>query len=192
LVLGVLRWQCLLDQQLKDFLKRPGAKLDREVLIALRMGAFQLLHLDRIPASAAIDESVELAKHTGHRFASGMVNAVLRKLAAVGAKPEPKQESPKQLAMAYAHPEWMVARWAQFYGMEAARVICNHGQTQPTLAVRLASPNTEEELSREGIVLERSAMLTSARIVTSGEAAAADISRSGRLRIQDEGSQLVS
>src|SRR5450631_4787910 len=80
LVLGVLRCQLQLDHQLQALLKRPNAKLDPEVLIALRMGAFQLLHLDRIPARAAIDESVELAKQAGHRFASGMVNAVLRKL----------------------------------------------------------------------------------------------------------------
>ena len=62
----------------KSLLKRPNAKLDPEVRIALRLGAFQILHLDRIPARAAIDESVELAKQAGHRFASGMVNAVLR------------------------------------------------------------------------------------------------------------------
>lgn len=82
LVLGVLRWQIRLDHQVRPLLKRPNAKLDPEILVALRMGAFQLLHLDRIPARAAIDESVELAKQAGHRFASGMVNAVLRKLAA--------------------------------------------------------------------------------------------------------------
>src|SRR5580700_6765240 len=82
LVLGVLRWQIQLDQQLRRFLAKPNAKLDSEVLIALRLGAFQLLHLDRIPARAAIDESVALTKQSGHRFASGMVNAVLRKLAA--------------------------------------------------------------------------------------------------------------
>jgi 16S rRNA (cytosine967-C5)-methyltransferase len=81
LVLGVLRWQIQLDHQIQVLLARPNAKLDAEVLIALRLGAFQLLHLDRIPARAAIDESVELAKQAGHRFASGMVNAVLRKLA---------------------------------------------------------------------------------------------------------------
>src|ERR1700733_8003215 len=62
LVLGVLRWQIRLDGQLQTLLKKPNAKLDAEVLIALRMGAFQLLYLDRIPARAAIDESVELAK----------------------------------------------------------------------------------------------------------------------------------
>ena len=81
LVLGALRWQIHLDHQLHLLLKRPNAKLDLEILIALRLGAFQLLHLDRIPARAAIDESVELAKQSGHRFASRMVNAVLRKLA---------------------------------------------------------------------------------------------------------------
>lgn len=80
LVLGTLRWQIALDHQLKTHLKHPNAKLDAEVLIALRMGAFQLLHMDRIPARAAIDESVELTKQAGHHFASGMVNAVLRKI----------------------------------------------------------------------------------------------------------------
>jgi 16S rRNA (cytosine967-C5)-methyltransferase len=81
LVLGVLRWQIRLDHQLHALLARPNAKLDAEILIALRLGAFQLLRMDRIPARAAIDESVELAKQAGHRFASAMVNAVLRKLA---------------------------------------------------------------------------------------------------------------
>ena len=79
-MLGVLRWQIFLDQQVRSLLSRPNAKLDAEVRIALRLGAFQLLHLDRIPARAAIDESVELVRQAGHRFASGMVNAVLRKL----------------------------------------------------------------------------------------------------------------
>ena len=80
LVLGVLRWQIRLNHQLQALLKHPNAKLEPEVLIALQLGAFQILHMDRIPARAAIDESVELAKQAGHRFASSMVNAVLRKL----------------------------------------------------------------------------------------------------------------
>jgi transcription termination factor NusB len=81
LVLGVLRWQIQLDYEFQALLSHPDAKLDLEVLIALRLGAFQLLHMNRIPARAVIDESVELTKQSGHRFASGMVNAVLRKLA---------------------------------------------------------------------------------------------------------------
>ena len=81
LVLGVLRWQIQLDQSLRSFLSRPNAKLETEALIALRLSAFQLLHLDRIPAHAAVDESVELTRQAGHHHASRMVNAVLRKLA---------------------------------------------------------------------------------------------------------------
>ena len=104
LVLGVLRWQILLDRQIHALLARPGAKLDAEILIALRLGAFQLLHMDRIPARAAIDESVELAKQAGHRFASGMVNAVLRKLGKI----------PQTMDELHAHPAWMVERWTAF------------------------------------------------------------------------------
>src|SRR5579863_4641244 len=111
LVLGVLRWQIQLDQVLRGFLTKPKAKVDAEVLIALRLGAFQLLHLDRIPARAAIDESVELSRQAGHRFASGMVNAVLRKLAAAP-RFEFAEESAADLALANAHPAWMVERWA--------------------------------------------------------------------------------
>ena len=120
LVLGVIRWQIRLDHQLQSLLNRPGGKLDAEIRIALRLGAFQILHMDRIPARAAIDESVELAKQAGHRFASGMVNAVLRKLA--GASPvHYSEECATELALAEAHPTWMVERWTCFYGLAGAR-----------------------------------------------------------------------
>jgi 16S rRNA (cytosine967-C5)-methyltransferase len=126
LVLGVLRWQIRLDHQLQVLLKRPNAKLDPEIRIALRLGAFQLLHLDRIPARAVLSESVELAKQAGHRFASGMVNAVLRKLGATHF--DFSEENAAELALAQAHPAWMVERWAGYYGLETARAICRHGQ----------------------------------------------------------------
>jgi 16S rRNA (cytosine967-C5)-methyltransferase len=190
LVLGVLRWQIRLDHQLQVLLKRPNAKLDREVLIALRLGAFQLLHLDRIPARAAIDESVELAKKAGHRFASGMVNAVLRKLGST--EFNFAEGTAAELAMAEAHPAWMVERWAGFYGLEAARAICRHGQSQPVLAVRMAGAAAEAELMEAGICLEAGALLTAARTVVSGDVAACAALREGRVRLQDEGSQLVA
>ncbi len=191
LVLGVLRWQIQLDHQLQALLKRPNAKLDREILIALRLGAFQLLHLDRIPARAAIDESVELAKHAGHKFASGMVNAVLRKLDGAP-RVELPEETIAELALAQAHPAWMVERWAEFYGLEAARAICRHGQTQPGLTVRVVGSGVEEELARDGVHLEPGEVLTAARTVVSGDVTATAAFREGRVRIQDEGSQLVA
>jgi 16S rRNA (cytosine967-C5)-methyltransferase len=191
LVLGVLRWQIQLDHQVQFLLARPKAKLDCEILIALRLGAFQLLHMDRIPARAAIDESVELAKQAGHRFASGMVNAVLRKLA-VAPPAQFDEDSPSALALAQAHPAWMVERWAGAYGVEAARAICRHGQMQPTLAVRVADPAAEAELSAAGIQLEPGECLTAVRAVVAGDVAATKAFGEGRVRMQDEGSQLVA
>jgi 16S rRNA (cytosine967-C5)-methyltransferase len=190
LVLGVLRWQIRLDHAIRPLLKRPNAKLDDEVLIALRLGTFQLMHLDRVPAHAAIDESVELAKLAGHRFASGMVNAVLRRLRGAPGS-EPLDKGVAGLALAQAHPLWMVDRWANFYGMETARAICRHGQTQPPLSIRLERTQDDAELAEAGIQLEPGSLLTHARIVKSGDVAATKAFRSGRVRIQDEGSQLI-
>jgi 16S rRNA (cytosine967-C5)-methyltransferase len=212
LVLGVLRWQIQLDQQLRTLLTKPDAKLDSEVLIALRLGTFQLLHLDRIPARAAIDESVELTKQSGHRFASGMVNAVLRKLAARAAVEElgalkghgfsravQGAKSIRALApeassafAAVAHPNWMVDRWTRFFGADAASAICRYNQTPPTQTIRLAAPELEAELTEAGITLAPGALLAAARIVTAGDITASSAFREGRIRIQDEGSQLVA
>jgi 16S rRNA (cytosine967-C5)-methyltransferase len=216
LVLGVLRWQIRLDHQIQALLKRPNARLDAEILIALRMGAFQLHHLDRIPARAAIDESVELAKQAGHRFASGMVNAVLRKmvktpelmnnlqhLKGTGFSPyvesaikvealAPEGISLADLALAEAHPAWMVERWVNFFCIEAVREICRHGQSQPMLTVRLTTPAVEDEIAAAGIDLEAGEVLTAARTVLSGDVTATAAFNEGRVRVQDEGSQLVA
>jgi 16S rRNA (cytosine967-C5)-methyltransferase len=191
LVLGVLRWQIWLDRQMLPLLKRPNAKLDREVLIALRLSAFQLLFLDRVPAHAAIDESVELAKRSGHRFAAGMVNAVLRKLSVRAPHPEFSEESPTEMALTQAHPAWMVERWVGFYGSDAAQAICCHGQRQPRRSVRIADPEAEAEIAKAGIQLEPAGLLTAARTVISGDVTATAAFEEGRVRVQDEGSQLI-
>jgi 16S rRNA (cytosine967-C5)-methyltransferase len=191
LVLGVLRRQIQLDHRLHGLLSRPDAKLDAEIRIALRLGAFQILQMDRIPARAAIDESVELAKQAGHRFASAMVNAVLRKL--VTAVPlDISDENPAELALAQGHPAWMVERWADVFGLDATRAICRHGQRQPVLTVRLASQAVEAELTASGIHLEPGEVLVAARSVISGDIAATNAYRENSVRFQDEGSQLVA
>jgi 16S rRNA (cytosine967-C5)-methyltransferase len=183
LVLGVLRWQIALDARIRPLLTRPNAKLDAEVLIALRMGAFQLLHLDRIPAHAAIDESVELARAAGHRFASGMVNAVLRKVAvAGGAVAEPRQ----------AYPAWMVERWERFFGAEMAEAICRYGVSEPELSIRLEGAEAVAELADAGVRFVPGQLLTAARTVIAGDVMETAAFREGRARIQDEGSQLVA
>lgn len=188
LVMGVLRWQIWLDAQIRPLLKRPNAKLDPEVLITLRLGAFQLRFLDRVPAHAAIDESVELTKQAGHRFAAGMTNAVLRTFAHAASSPP----SSTTLPCAAAHPAWMVERWTATYGAEAAQAICSHGQRQPRTALRLNDTAVEDELRQTGIELEPGELLDSARNVASGDVTATRAFREGRVRLQDEGSQLVA
>ncbi len=81
LVLGVLRWQRLLDFVIDRFLKKPADVADAEVRIALRLGIYQLMFLDRVPAHAAVHESVELVKRGRKRSAANLVNAILRKAA---------------------------------------------------------------------------------------------------------------
>ncbi len=185
LVLGVLRWQIDLDHRVRVFLKHPNAKVDVEVLIALRLGAFQLLHMNRIPVHAAIDESVELAKRAGHHFASGMVNAVLRKVAA--SRPQQEAEDWRR-----GYPAWMVERWMAAYGEGAAGAICRHGQSEPKMTVRVDSPATREELASTGIELEPGQILANAFSVAAGNFTASAAFREGRVRLQDEGSQLVA
>jgi 16S rRNA (cytosine967-C5)-methyltransferase len=185
LVMGVLRWQIRLDEMIRQQLKRPNAKLDAEIRVALAMGAFQLLYLDRIPAHAAIDESVELAKRAGHNFAAGMVNAVLRSMA---------RSAPAAIECeaTHAYPAWMVERWQRNFGFDAACAICAHGQQQPQLSVRLRDAGVEPELAAAGVQLKPGSLLTAARTVESGDVTQTEVSRAGQVRIQDEGSQLVA
>lgn len=186
LVMGVLRWQIWLDAQIRPQLKRPNAKLDPEVLIALRLGAFQLKFLDRVPAHAAIDESVELTKQAGHRFAAGMVNAILRTATAWS---RPSDESVAEMK---AHPTWMIERRTSFYGSEATQAICSHDQSQPPTTLRVKDSAVEEELLTAGIELAPSNLLTAARVVISGDVTTTAAFREGRVRAQDEGSQLIA
>lgn len=177
LVLGTLRWQLALDTLIRPLLARPNAKLDPEVLTALRLGAFQLTQLDRIPARAAIHESVELTHASGHKFSAGMVNAVLRKLAA---------QARLILDAQTAHPAWLVARWQQNYGQPATDAICAHGQHQPASDLRLIAPEAEAAITSSGVELTAGALLTAARKLVSGTLPEA------LFRMQDEGSQLVA
>ena len=136
LVMGVLRWQIALDARIGGLLARPGQRLAEPVAIALRVGAFQLLHMDRIPDHAALSESVEICRAAGEPHAAGMVNAVLRKV--VDGRAELAMgdagrsgESAGEFAERLGHPAWLVERWVNAYGRQAAMAICQYGQREP-------------------------------------------------------------
>jgi 16S rRNA (cytosine967-C5)-methyltransferase len=213
LVMGVLRWQSLLDSQLAKASSQKLQRLDAEVLAALRLGLYQLRFLSRIPARAAIFESVELVKAARKSSAAPFVNAILRKLAS-GARETTADEGtiagtskgiftalqssadPASLAENASHPEWLVARWVEFYGLEAARQICAHDQYAPKTTIHIQDGQRDseviDELTGAGIRLAPGALLSSARTVLSGDIARTGAYLEGRISIQDEASQLVA
>src|SRR5690348_11441208 len=134
LVMGVLRWRALLDHVIAELSSQKLEKLDPEVTTALRLGAYQLGFLERVPARAAINESVESVKRARKRSATGLVNAVLRKLSAQSPSfAESAQQwsagnfastpTPASLAEISSHPAWLVERWIEVYGIETANRI---------------------------------------------------------------------
>jgi len=132
LVMGVLRWQIALDARIRVLLQRPEQRLADPVSLALRLGAFQLLHLDRIPAHAVLSDSVELCRAAAQPHATGMVNAVLRKLAAAQKPGQRVFESVAAFSERLGHPQWLVERWVAAYGREAALEICEADQREPS------------------------------------------------------------
>ena len=197
LVMGVLRWRSLLDAEIAKYSAQPLSRLDLEILCALRLAVYQLRWLTRIPPRAALNESVELVKRARKRSAAPLVNAVLRKIAGgldvrEDSQHEISSTSTETLAASSAHPQWLLERWVQAYGMGSAYHICRQDQTIPVAAIRLRVPKAEDELCREGIELAPGALLASARRVLRGDVANTAAFRSGMCAIQDEASQLVA
>jgi 16S rRNA (cytosine967-C5)-methyltransferase len=204
LVMGVLRWQSLLDRRLAAASSQQIEQLDGEVLAALLLGVYQLQFLSRVPARAAIFESVELVKAARKRSAAPFVNAVLRKIARAGAEDTFAEicESPDSITLAQnaAHPPWLVARWIEHYGLEATRQICIQDQTVPDTAIHIHGDEshgdefsqTDAELAAAGVQLSPGRLLSAARRVLSGDVTGTRAYLEGRISIQDEASQLVA
>lgn len=195
IVMGVLRWQSRLDSMIAASSSRSLAKLDPQVLIALRIAAYQLVYLSRVPARAAINESVELVKRARKTSAAPFANAVLRKLAEAGTESlvsEMSAATPSQLADQFAHPEWLVQRWIDHFGITYAAAICRHDQQIPLTSIRVDTDAVARQLEGEGIKLAPGALLTSARTVAGGDVTHTRAYREGRVFIQDEASQLVA
>jgi 16S rRNA (cytosine967-C5)-methyltransferase len=126
---GTLRWQGAFDHVIQTFAGRPSTRLDPEVLAILRISIFQLLHLDRVPAAAIVNDAVELAGKAGKRSAAGFVNALLRRVSRERAHlPLPTEPPIDLLAITLSHPRWLASRWLTRHGFEAPR----HGRASTT------------------------------------------------------------
>ncbi|MGH9344571.1 MAG: transcription antitermination factor NusB, partial [Terriglobia bacterium] len=202
LVMGVLRWQGDLDHQIESLSERQLGYFDAEVIAILRMGIFQIRHLESVPKRAAVNESVELVKTARKRSAAGLVNAVLRKC-----KETPLRDRREYLEAARrSMPPWILERWQRNFGHDCADSIVLASQSAPRACLRLTartgtigeadSSQTREALQRD---LERDQVRAvmgkygrRALWVESGNVFSSAAWREGRVVIQDEASQLVA
>jgi len=138
LTYGVLRWKGRLDWVLDQYVKGGLRSLPIPIRNALRLGLYQIDHLDRIPPRAAVNESVNLAKMYGHAGTAGLVNAVLRNIL-TGLRPDfPSVESDPvgHVSVVHSHPRVLVERWVERYGLDMTTVLCEYDNQVPRLVVR--------------------------------------------------------
>jgi 16S rRNA (cytosine967-C5)-methyltransferase len=195
IVMGVLRWRAKLDSDIARESSQPISKLDVEVLLALRIALYQFRWLDRIPARAAVYESVELVKRARKRSATSFVNGVLRKvLKRLSEKAGVSGDvlSTASIAADFSHPLWLVERWTEAYGLSTTRQICEYNQKIPTTTIRLRDAGAEAQFRQDGMNIHPGLLLASARRVDAGNLAKSEVLQQGKLLIQDEGSQLVA
>ncbi|MDT7602353.1 MAG: rRNA (cytosine967-C5)-methyltransferase, partial [Acidobacteriota bacterium] len=200
LTLGVLRWQLWLDRLIEHYAGRDAATLDAPVRCALRLGLYQLRFLTRIPQSAAVNESVNLAHEQGLRSAAGFINAVLRR-----ATREPEFDPASQaenelerISIAASHPPWLIARWAAEFGATEAELVAHANNRTPPVAFRVNTLRAQERevierLRAAGVEVEESKVAPGAwRVVagTGGERLRS-LASEGLIYTQDEASQLV-
>lgn len=196
LVLGVLRRRASLDHAIARASSRELASVDPEVLDALRIGAYALFHLDRVPDFAAVDTAVDLVKRS-RPAAAAFANGVLRAIARAGAEalpPEPAEGDVDGLALWGSHPVWWVARLVERVGFPRAKAIVE-ADNRPAPTVLRARRGTRDalalRLAAEGVRVEPGAAAPDALVVRAGGATRTRCFRNGEFWIQDEASQLV-
>lgn len=209
LVFGVVRWLALLDRHIDYQLISRKKRLSNIVRSHLRIGVFQLLFLDRIPFSAAVNEAVKGVKSSNNTWASGLVNAVLRRVAERRESLGPEKaricedtmglDAVERFAIETSHPFWMVSRWVGRYGLEESRSLCMANNIKAPLTIRVNTlAITKDEalkaLTGHGIDAVPGRYGPEAIIIHgySGSPVAIPGFKQGWFHVQDETAQLVS
>jgi 16S rRNA (cytosine967-C5)-methyltransferase len=205
LATGTTRWRAEIDALLAPHSRRPLPELPPELRAILRVSAYQLRHLDRIPAHAALNEAVELSRTLGHPRASGFVNAVLRSLQRDtrrhGLPPKASADAGRSQQLAYlstslSHPEWLVTRWLDRHGFEAAERWCRFNNTSPDVTIRsagrMAVGDLLTALRAEGIEAAPARFVADAITLPPGALGQIPDALAAELFVQDEASQLVA
>lgn len=198
LTLGTLRHRAEVDWALSHASHTPLDDLPSRIRAVLRMGAYQLMFLDRIPAAAACSQAVELAKRAGHRGTARLVNAVLRRVAAAPEAIPEDVSTPEGIALRHSHPLWLVRRWVDRFGVDEARALCRTNNVAPPASVRLNTlrgtpASVAAAIDALGVATAPSALAPEgARIVQASSHARRAAYAEGWVSPQDEGSMLVS
>lgn len=201
MVMGVLRWRGEIDFRLEQLSGKSAKSLDREVATALRLGIYQIAFLEKIPNSAAVNESVELTKMARKRSAAGLVNAVLRKCRPGKFRPGGEADFPHDQEMLAsvrrAVPSWLLSRWEANFGVEAANRLAWCSTQVPPASLRICSCTREPSdaiwrFEEKGIKIRPGRLASQALVVEAGEGVVSRIAEEMGLAIQDEASQLVA
>ena len=193
LVLGVLRWQLWLDKLIEHYAKRSVESLDLPVRLALRLGLYQLRFLTRVPASAAVNESVNLVRSAKVSSAGAFVNAVLRRaIREAEYDPSTTVADPlEKLAVQTSHPVWLIERWATQFGVEETQAFARANNCVPPTAFRVVNRDFTDFENRL-IELEPSKVAENAWRVKGSSSLLRELSEQGTIYLQDEASQLVA
>jgi 16S rRNA (cytosine967-C5)-methyltransferase len=199
IVFGVLRFQSSLDWVLAHHARRPLEQIDPTLVRALRIGLYQIRHLDRVPERAAVDESVRLALAFGAARGKGLVNAVLRSVLRqreIPPFPRKDQDPVGYLTHTLSHPRWLAERYLARLGLDRAEARCQAQNRIPPIHLRVSTRINLEEaregLKRDGIETELVPEAPRGLRVLSGAPSASPLLSRGLLYPQDAGSQLVA
>jgi 16S rRNA (cytosine967-C5)-methyltransferase len=198
LVLGVLRWQLWLDELIERYSARAPRLLDAPVRRSLRLALYQLRFLSRIPARAVVNEAVNLAYVSRVRSAAAFINAVLRR-AVKEPLYDPAQniaDPLRRLAVQTSHPQWLIERWTNSFGLETAEEFARANNDAPPVAFRVVSRllkdrDVLEELRADGGRLTASEIVPEAWRISGASARLRELASEGLIYVQDEASQLV-
>jgi len=198
LAYGVIRWKLLLDEVIRQYSKRDPHKISKSIGNILRLGLYQLLHMDRIPEYAVVDESVKLAKNFCKGNATGFVNAVLREfLRKKKAIALPENDPVSALSISTSHPLELVQRWVKLWGIDQVRILCEAGNTRPRWVLRTNLLKTTRSalvrrLKGEGLeVAESPEHRLAIRLKGTYPLARLESFREGLFQVQDESMQKV-
>jgi 16S rRNA (cytosine967-C5)-methyltransferase len=194
---GTTRRQLALDCTLAHFSSKPLSRIEPRVLCALRVGAYQLFYL-RVPGRAAVAETVEAVKQLGSGRAAGFANALLRKLSQLDELPlPPASDWLAQLALRESHPQWLVARWVDRFGRQAAEAMVSANNRPAPLTVRANATRNQrsvllERLARAGLTARpTTASPQGVTIAGPGNVRGLPGYEEGLWQVQDEAAQLV-